>query len=755
MKNFKLTFLFAVISISSAMAQHAPGLTEAQLDSIEHTFGNDTINLQELVVTAKSPLIKVDGNQISYDVQQDPAASGQSALDMLRKVPMVAVDGQNNITLKGEGNFKIYVNGRPDPTLSSNASTILKAMPASSISKVEVITDPGAKFDAEGTGGIINLVTQRQRHNSGYNGSVNASVTNREIYAGAFGAAKWNRLTLNASLNYMNQKWNSNPGSYESTTTYPLSSVFHQLSSSADTERKFEYVSANLSGSWESSDNDLFNFNVDFTEMDGNMMVKDNKTAMSDGSGNTLWSYTRNSSLDVRFRTIVANAAWQHNFNRPDNYLSVSYQFDFNKSGSPMNEEFSNFINYSSPYLLHITTNDNYTRTHTIQLDYSNRLSEHALFETGVKGIFRRNNAISTGEGSNDFALKAPIESEYTNITQPQDIYAVYALYKANYGPWSADAGIRYEYTRMGIKYHYGDMPDFSNYLNDLVPNASVNYKFSPVHTIGLNYGMRISRPSLEQVNPYRLSYSPTEAMQGNPDLQSERINKLSLSYQNFGRLFGLNLSLDYNHTGNAITPYSYLEDNTVIKTNANIGRKDNVNLNVFILANASPKVRLTLNGMGGYTTLKSGGILNLSNHGWSGNLNHNGEWQMPAEMSFNWYGGYTWGNIGLQSKGGDFFYYGIALARNFLTDKSLRLTLSATNFAQKSFRFTNTTTGADFITHTVNRMDSWRVGISATWRFGKTQSMVKTVNNKITNDDLSTSGASSPAVSGTPSQHR
>lgn len=744
MKNKALFIILSSFTFSAAMAQQ---YTEAQIDSIEQAvYGVETKNLQEVVVSAEAPLVKVDGDRISYNVDQDPAASGQSALDMLRKVPMVAVDGQDNITLKGEGNFKIYVNGRPDPTLSSNASTILKAMPASAISKVEVITDPGAKYDAEGTGGIINLVTERKRKETGYNGSLDASVTNREIFVGGFGAAKWNRVTLNANLNYMNNRFFQNPGSYNSTTSYFNHPIADRLTSSSKNERDFEYVGANLAGSWEATENDLFNFSVDFTDVNGKMDMNEDLTSMYSLDGDLLWSYRRDATLDMKFRTLTANTAWQHDFNRADNYLSVSYQFDFGKHQTPISETFSDFYNYSMPYLFHRSRNNAYNRSHTVQIDYSNRLSDHAMIETGAKGIFRRNNAISSAEGSEDLVLTTPIDSEYTNISQPQDIYALYALYHAYYGRWSADAGVRYEHTRMGIRYHYGDMKDFTNNLNDIVPNAGITYSLSPAHAISLTYGMRISRPSLEQVNPYRLNYSQTEAMQGNPDLKSERINKISISYRNFGRVIGTSLSLDYNHTGNAITAYAFLDKNTVVNTNANIGKKDNVNLNLFLLANVSRTVKLTFNALAGYTSYRTEGIINLSNHGWSGNLSHNGEWQMPAEMSLSWYGGYNFGGIGLQSKGGDFYYYGLAIARDFLSDKSLRLTLSAANFAQKDFKFINTVTTSDFRTHTVNKMAAWRIGLSISWKFGKTSSRVKSVNNRITNDDLSTSGASSPA---------
>ena len=205
--------LIVAATFSVAVAQSAEGLSEAQLDSIENAVYGETHDLQEIVVSADAPVIKVEGNLVSYNVANDPTASGQSALDMLRKVPMIAVDGQDNITLKGESNFKIYVNGRPEPMLSENASTILKAMPASAISKVEVIADPGAKYDAEGAGGIINLVTERSRRESGYNGSVTASLSNREIMAGVFGAAKWGPVTLNANVNYMNSRMFDQSGS--------------------------------------------------------------------------------------------------------------------------------------------------------------------------------------------------------------------------------------------------------------------------------------------------------------------------------------------------------------------------------------------------------------------------------------------------------------------------------------------------------------------------------------------------------------
>ncbi len=766
MKSISTILLTAAVFSTAAKARNntpeAVGsaspdqLTEAQIDSLERAaYGDDVRSLQELVVTADAPMIKVEGNQISYDVTQDPAAASQSALDMLRRVPMVSVDGQDNISLKGNSDIKIYVNGRPDPMLSSNASTVLKAMPAAAIAKVEVIPDPGAKFDAEGTAGIINLVTETKRSDNGYNDSLNAGVSNRDFMLGGFGAAKLNKLTLNANITYMNQRFAEQPGNMASSTIYNNSTTDHRLEVTARTPRKFEYLGAGLSSSWEPSAADLFNFSLNYTDMSGYMKTVDEFTQMYDAAGDLSWSYLRQAQIDIRIHQLTANAAWQHSFGRPDNYLALNYQFDYSKNSTPLAESFSECINYALPYSTHTLQNVNHGRTHTAQADYSNTLSEHATIEAGLKGIFRHNSAIGRGEADIDLNQPAPLESEYSSISQLQDILAAYALYKANYGQWHAEAGLRYEYTRMGIRYHYGNLSDFTNSFNDLVPNAGITYSFSPMHALGLTYGMRIARPTIEQVNPFLYKYSETQATQGNPELRSERINKISLSYRNFGRIFGFNLSLDFAHTGNAISPYSFLSGSTLVSSQANIGRKESLALNAFVMITPSSKLRLNFSGMAGYTDLSANittgttlHMLHASNHGMSGNINHNGQFSLPADLELSWYGGYRWGEVGLQTKGGDFFYYGLALSRDFLPNRNLRLALNAGNFAQAYLKFTNTTTTPDFTSRSTYRVAAWRVGLTATWTFGKTNSRVKTLNSTIENTDLSTSSTGAPSAS-------
>ena len=141
------------------------------------------LQLNEVRVVAQRPLVKVEVDKLTYSAKDDPDATTSSVLDLLRKVPLVTVDGEDNIRLKGSGNFKFYLNGKPSNMISGNPSQVLKGMPANSVKDIEVITDPGAKYDAEGVGGIINLVTER-RADDGYTGSVGANGNTLGGYGG-------------------------------------------------------------------------------------------------------------------------------------------------------------------------------------------------------------------------------------------------------------------------------------------------------------------------------------------------------------------------------------------------------------------------------------------------------------------------------------------------------------------------------------------------------------------------------------------
>ena len=179
---------------------------------------DDVEMIDEVAVTAKKPLVKVEMGKIAYSVEDDPQSATSTASEMLRKVPMVSVDGDGNVSMGGSTNVKIYVNGKPNTMMTNNAKDVLKSMPASTIKKVEVITQPGAKYDAEGVGGIINIVTNGAVL-EGYNVSLAGAYTNNNGYqAHGFGTVKVGRLSLAANYGYA--RYNAWPVSLRSELDY-------------------------------------------------------------------------------------------------------------------------------------------------------------------------------------------------------------------------------------------------------------------------------------------------------------------------------------------------------------------------------------------------------------------------------------------------------------------------------------------------------------------------------------------------------
>jgi hypothetical protein len=191
-----------------------PTLTFAQ----QHTNAADTLihdsaQIATVEVVAQKPVVKMKTDRMTYDVQQDKDAQSMTVLDILRKVPMVTVDAQDNITVNGSSSFKVLVDGKPNVQLQNNASQIFKVMPASAVKNIEVITNPGAKYDAEGVGGVLNITLNHQtgknneRINS-YGGEVSARVSNISYGGSAYVGGQQGRLnySLNSYGGYMENK---------------------------------------------------------------------------------------------------------------------------------------------------------------------------------------------------------------------------------------------------------------------------------------------------------------------------------------------------------------------------------------------------------------------------------------------------------------------------------------------------------------------------------------------------------------------
>lgn len=692
-------------------------------------------DLEEIVIVAQKEIVKSDGAKLTYDMDADDSSKGQSLLEALRKVPTVTVDGQDNIFIKGSSDFKIYVNGKEDPMLTSNASTMLKAMPAESVSKIEVITDPGAKYDAEGVGGVLNLITERKQRKDGYAGSVTLSGGARDFSGSAFGKMKINNFSADASVQYMNNMLQKSTNISESNLVNPDSEDFYWQLNRQRQRMGLDYIGANLNMAWEPTDCDIVSWGGDMRLMKGDKLNFNSLTQMFTRTGNLKYSFTQLASGFIHNYGASGNVGYRHNFNERGSSLMLGYRFNYGKTALNLDYENTDIYNYFGLSAFENNATEEYEREHTATMDWELHLAENHFLETGAKGIFRRNSAAGERREGDEPGEMIIVPMSETLSSQIQDIYAAYVSYTGTFGNWNIRTGLRYEHTYMGMDFRLGDLKDFRRHLNDIVPNGSVTYSFGPASNLRLSYQMRISRPGINMLNPYRLQILQTFVQIGNPNLSSEKFNSLNLSYSNYGRVFGGNIGIDLSQSSNTIEQYSYVEDGITYYTHANLGHNRKAAINGYFNWNITSRMSASVNGELRYTNIKSG-YDDLKNHGWTVNYGINYSYTGPADIRYSAYGGQSTKNYTLQGSRGGWYYYGIGISKGFLPDNQLNLSLNANNFLTKYTDFKNNSyIGSNHLTGwSKNR--SWSVSLSVTWRFGKLQERTKTAGVNLENND-------------------
>lgn len=710
----------------------------------------DYTTLGEFVVTRTKPVIQANGEKVTYNVSEDPASKSATVLDMLRKVPMVTVDGNDNILVKGQSNFKIYVNGKEDPMLSANAKQVLKAMPASQIMKIEVINEPGAKYDAEGTAGILNFIIDRKQSREGYSGSLDLGVSRENIQAAAFAKARVGKVTGSVNLIYADQNLWDQVNRQNSTTEYFNDTHNHFLKALGSQRTNFGFWSTGLDLSWEPDTLNLFTVNFNFRNIDARFNFKTDNT-MFDIDNTVQYDLLQQLTGKMINRSVTAGASYQHLFGVQNHNLIVSYLYNYGF------QRF-NWRNISTPIYGDIAyapytddLNESNSNEHTVQVDYTNPFgSEKHLLETGIKGIFRRNSAEGwekIGTSPSELVLNP---GNNIDMNQYQDIFSAYASYGGNYGRFSLKAGLRYEYTRMGIDFGKEDRDNFSNYLNDIVPNLALSYSFSPAHSLRLAYQMRISRPTIDQVNPYEIKPSETQMQKGNPDLSSEKSNKVSLTYSNFGHVIGGYISAEFNYIDNVISNLTYLKGNTYVFTYANLGKRSTTSLNGYFNWNITQKMAFNINGQLSYVDMRApnpfktnGNSLpdKLKRGRWTGSFGASYNYTMPGNVKWSAWGGKSWGWADLQATHNGWYYYGIGVSRSFLKKDALTVSLNASGFFEKENCFRAVYITPDSRNRNNYYRRSWNVGCSVTWNFGSLKTNVRKVGKNIVNDDKSSGG--------------
>ena len=693
-----------------------------------------TKTLGEVTILAAKPLVKVDLDKISYDTKSDPESESITVLDMLKKVPLVTVDGNDVIQLKGSTNFKIYINGKASGMMTNNPSQVLKSMPASSIKSIEVITDPGAKYDAEGVGGIINIVTEHSL--KGLTGTIRARANTQGGYgSGLYLSTKTGKFGLTANMNYNfennpGQTWTGDKENFNSQSTkYVLQDAL--------SNQKYKFYFGNLEASYEIDTLNLLSLTIGgYTGH--STSVDHGSTNSLDANRDTLSAFRQLTTNENGWGGIDLAFDYQRSFKKPDQLLTISYKLNRTPDTTDSYSDLTGLLNYTS-YNQHIINNA-HGDEHTFQADYTEPFNKMHVIEFGAKYILRLNTGVNTYLYQKDPTQPwEPTPNQPKNdLNQTQNILGAYGSYTLKLKKFSIRGGLRFEYTGSNIV-----LSDTSFHVNfqNLVPSVTMSYKFNDANSLRLSYNQRISRPGIWYLNPFLDNSNPYSVYQGNPDLKPEITNSFSLNYSYITPKLNINTNLFTSFTNNSIERVSKsLNDTVIYNTYKNIGLNQNIGLSVYGNWQPNKSIRLNLNSNFGYTSLSTNDGSGLNNSGTNFSVNAGGQFTFPYEIKFNVNGGYYSPRITLQGQYSGRYNYGFSLNRDFF-DKKLNVSVSAWNPFQERINNSSFTQTADYRSTGESTYLSRNFYFSVSYRFGQLKSEIKKVARTISNDDVKGGG--------------
>ena len=502
--------------------------------------------LKEVTVTGQKALIENHIDKLVYNVEKDLTAAGGNASDVLQKVPLVDVDINGNVSVRGDGNVRVLINGKPSGSTSASLSDLLKAIPADQIKSIEVITSPSAKYDAEGTAGIINIVT-KQSNISGFSGSVSGGVGTRQNNGNANINYRKNRLSVSANIGG-NFTWPQTSITQFTQDFHPSDTV-HTYQQSNGTSRVKRY--SLLSSATVNYDFNKYNsITSTFRLTQGTFNTVSNSTTnktdyFNAANDNT---YSTNSMGHNSFGGFDWNIDYTHKFKKEGEQLDFSSQW----SHSSIVTDFT--TDYTSTFTNLQNNIDAIGNEYTFQLDYTLPISKVVKLETGAKTILRKINSTSNVfdyDYNQQIFVYDPLNSDLYNYDQ--NVYAGYGVltFTLNHG-YTILAGLRDENTDIhGDPTSLGQLdlaPVVQNY-NTVVPSLTLQKALSSTQTLKLTYSKRITRPSLQSLNPFVNKSNILGQTVGNPDLDPEISQTVELNYNTFIKSSVINLSTYYKHT--------------------------------------------------------------------------------------------------------------------------------------------------------------------------------------------------------------
>lgn len=694
-------------------------------------MAEDAKQLNEVTVTGQRATMKLEVDRKSFDVGQLISNAGQAASDVLDNIPSIEVDNDGNVSLRGNSSVEVWINGKASGLTSDNRAQILQQLPAESIERIEVIDNPSAKFSAEGSAGIINIVLKKDRK-AGYYGSVQAGGDTRGGANTSFNV-NYNSRLIDSYLN-IGYRHRANTGHMESQQT---SDTYNQTYDSdskqrgnnfftragvtlhATTKDDFSLSGMLMHGGGNSHSytpyiytavaNDLNNYQLD--------RINRSRTGMDMRYGE--FNY-RHSFTDKHFIDFTADlSSWKMNGDNWYQDSTVVVGIDD--------------VTYSYQY------RPQYINNHRkeLKLEYENQVTKNFKIEAGYNGNFSRENTPQESYMDNtsfDGTNASEDKLFFNRFIYKQDLHAFYTTLSYKFGALSLMGGLRGEYWRVNTESYtweqehdasLREQPFKKDYFQ-LFPSVFMSWQMTETQQLQLNYTRRLRRPWGGQLNSFRDTRDATTVSFGNPYLTPEFSNSFSLNYLKQWNDHSLLVSAYYRPTTDVIQRISYKnqEDGLFYQTSMNVAKSVSTGLEMTVKNKLWRILDLTTSANAYYYRL-NGFSYDIDGQTVTGNSDHNFTWNarmtaslmLPYDISIQSTGRYTARQVITQGYRKANYSIDFGARKNFF-NKLFTLSVNCRDLLD-SRRFETFTSGPNFTRHQINRRGGRRMSMTLTWNFG------------------------------------
>lgn len=694
-------------------------------------MAEDAKQLNEVTVTGQRATMKLEVDRKSFDVGQLISNAGQSASDVLDNVPSIEVDNDGNVSLRGNSSVEVWINGKASGLTSDNRAQILQQLPAESIDRIEVIDNPSAKFSAEGSAGIINIVLKKDRK-AGYYGSVQAGGDTRGGANTSFNV-NYNSRLIDSYIN-LGYRHRANTGHMESQQT---SDTYNQTYDS-DSKQRGNNFFTRAGVTLHATTKDDFSLSGMLMHGGGNShsYTPYIYTAVANGLNNYQLDRINRSRTGMDMRYGEFN--YRHSF-------TDKHFIDFTADLSSWKMNGDNWyqdstvvvgiddVTYSYQY------RPQYINNHRkeLKLEYENQVTKNFKIEAGYNGNFSRENTPQESYMDNtsfDGTNASEDKLFFNRFIYKQDLHAFYTTLSYKFGALSLMGGLRGEYWRVNTESYtweqehdasLREQPFKKDYFQ-LFPSVFMSWQMTETQQLQLNYTRRLRRPWGGQLNSFRDTRDATTVSFGNPYLTPEFSNSFSLNYLKQWNDHSLLVSAYYRPTTDVIQRISYKnqEDGLFYQTSMNVAKSVSTGLEMTVKNKLWRILDLTTSANAYYYRL-NGFSYDIDGQTVTGNSDHNFTWNarmtaslmLPYDISIQTTGRYTARQVITQGYRKANYSIDFGARKNFF-NKLFTLSVNCRDLLD-SRRFETFTSGPNFTRHQINRRGGRRVSMTLTWNFG------------------------------------